>query len=103
MAGSSYAPWALISEPSVAGLNLASALNCSSPNNATTLGDATTTTSSPLSREGSHHTPMTLDPVMECLKGKHFSDFTKFTLPKFSVDFGPSVDGIVIKPNFRVN
>jgi len=41
-------------------------------------------------------------PVLECLKTKHFSHFSNFAPNKFSVDFGPTVDGIVIKPYFKV-
>ncbi len=104
IAGSSNAPWALISDPFVVGQSVAAALNCSTGggghnNGSSSLGggnsgDSATTTSSP------HHSS---DPVLECLKTKHFSEFTKFSLPKFSVDFGPSIDGVVIKPNFRVS
>jgi neuroligin len=105
IAGSAYAPWALVSDPSAAVSALAQALNCS------VTGNSSTTTSSP------HPTPAQLsypsrdpktvavkeDPVFECIKNKHFSEFSGFSPPKFAVDFGPSIDGVVIKPNFRVS
>lgn len=101
IAGSSHSPWALIQEPYLAGQSVAAALNCLAQNNSSSLDHnlgglpITTTTTA----NSNNHVS---DPVLECLKTKHFSEFGKFSLPKFSVDFGPSVDGIVIKSNFRV-
>lgn len=119
IAGSAHAPWALISDPYSAGLSVAQALNCSS-SNSTSLNEfphgggpgsgGTTSTTTQVSRE-SHHgmgasgpssSSYSQDPVFECLKSKHFSEFSKFKPPKFAIDFGPSIDGIVIKSNFRV-
>lgn len=119
ISGSNSAPWALVSDPYSAGLSVAQALNCSS-SNSTSLneyphgsggpGSATTSTTTQASRE-SHHgmgasgassSSNSQDPIFDCLKSKHFSEFTKFKPPKFTTDFGPSIDGIVIKPNFRV-
>lgn len=129
LAGSSYAPWALVSDPRAAAAALAQSLNCSSPGSSSSVnlsnagsgsGAAGNTTNShvpqaapPVStipqvtREGSHgkssSSSHAQDPVFECLKNRPFTDFSKFGPPKFSVDFGPSIDGVVIKPNFRVS
>ncbi|CAL8094811.1 unnamed protein product [Orchesella dallaii] len=127
IAGSSYAPWALVSDPRAAAAALAQSLNCSSPGSSSSVNlsnagsgsnarSNTTSSHVPLAappvstipqvtRESSHgksSSSHAQDPVFECLKNRPFADFAKFSPPKFAVDFGPSIDGVVIKPNFRV-
>ncbi|CAG7720189.1 unnamed protein product [Allacma fusca] len=120
MAGSSHAPWALVSDPSAVAIALAEALNCSlngqsSSNSSAANGTSSSgvsfapaTTAPQPSRESQHGKSSgsfgstSQDPVLDCLKNKHFSYFSKLPPPKFSVDFGPSIDGVVIKPGFRV-
>lgn len=100
IAGSANAPWALVADPSAAATALSQALNCSLP------ASNTSTPTPPLaygsSRDGGKSGGKE-DPVFECIKNKHFSEFQGFAAPKFGVDFGPSIDGVVIKPNFRVS
>lgn len=100
IAGSSQAPWALVQDPAAVANALAETLNCSS------ISSVSSSTFHSQSGHSSHngtgkplHTP---DSLFDCLKNKHFSYFSKFHPPKFSVDFGPSVDGIVIRPDFKV-
>lgn len=83
----------------MAGQSVPAALNCLTQNNSSSLEDHNL--GGPPINTANPHGHIS-DPVLECLKTKHFSEFGKFPLPKFSVDFGPSVDGIVIKSNFRV-
>ena len=118
IAGSSKAPWAVSNDPFTVANSLADSLSCTiKANNAT----STNTTTSPgfssysgaglyllkLEKETAILDKMTgsliADSLLDCFKNKHFSYFTKFLPPKFSVDFGPSVDGVVILPNFWVS
>ena len=92
---------------------LAEALNCSmapSPSSAQINTSSVSSSSSNIPREAQHggkssphHPSIQSDPLLDCLKNKHFSYFSKFYPPKFSVDFGPSIDGVVIRPNFKVS
>lgn len=118
IAGSAHAPWALVSDPSSAAAALAQSLNCSlssssGSNSSSPVGNSSAhspappPTSAPFtsslssSRNGRPAGP-SQDPIFECIKNKHFSEFSRLSPPKFSTDFGPSIDGVVIKPNFRV-
>jgi len=123
IAGSSLAPWALVSDPAAAASSLAQALNCSAPSSNSSLGlNGTSAGLFPFNltmpvtgfqgprldpqqlppHQGKSYGPHNQDPLMECLKTKHFSHFALFAPNKFAVDFGPTVDGVVIRPYFRV-
>ncbi len=105
-------------DPASAAKSLALALNCtgvagnssssggSGTNSSSSLGNngtsSTSTNPRPDLHQGKSSGPHNQDPVMDCLQTKHFSLFSNFSPNKFSIDFGPTVDGVVIKPYFRV-
>ncbi|XP_035713030.1 neuroligin-4, Y-linked [Folsomia candida] len=104
IAGSAHAPWALVSDPSASAAALAQALNCSIPSKNAT-GNPSPPVPTPAYQPSSRGDSKQFkeDPIFECVKNKHFSEFVGFSPPKFGVDFGPSIDGVVIKPNFRAS
>ncbi|KAA0201603.1 hypothetical protein HAZT_HAZT010645 [Hyalella azteca] len=88
MSGSALSSWASVGSPTYYAIQYGRALNCSS---FLSLGS-----SDPPSNDQ-------FDRMVNCLKDKSLDELqsVKLAAPRFLYSFGPSVDGIVIKPDFR--
>lgn len=81
MSGSALSSWAVVEDPVTYAVKLAKAVNCSVPPD--------------LSKEH--------ELIVDCLREVQLEDlmFADIQPPTFLSSFGPSVDGVVIKPDFK--
>ena len=89
MSGSALSSWASVGSPTHYAMQYARALNCSA-----TL---------PLPGAEERPTNEQFDLMVKCLKEKSLEELqsVKIGAPRFLYSFGPSIDGIVIKSDFR--
>ncbi|KAK3862653.1 hypothetical protein Pcinc_031503 [Petrolisthes cinctipes] len=88
MSGSALSPWATVATPTHYALQFGRALNC---------------TTAPLHNSDFTPSNQDLDEMVNCLKDKPLEDLqaVHISAPQYLPAFGPSVDGIVIRKNYR--
>lgn len=96
MSGSAFSPWATVDNPTHYAIKFGRALNCT--------GNLTLTAETG-HRRGPPPKPSNkeLDDMVNCLKERPLEDLqaVHISAPQFLYAFGPSVDGIVIKKDYR--
>lgn len=96
MSGSAFSPWATVNNPTHYALKFGRALNCTGNLTLTAdMGHRRGPPPKPSNKE--------LDEMVNCLKEKPLEELqaVHISAPQFLYAFGPSVDGIVIKKDYR--
>ncbi|XP_071440393.1 neuroligin 4-like [Hetaerina americana] len=103
LSGSALSSWAIVEDPVFYAVRLARRLNCSSPEEAA----PTATGAAPSGAAAAAEAWREAERLEDCLRAAPLSALTAQDAPPpppaFLTAFGPSVDGVVVRPGFRAD